>query len=97
MTRGADQTSAWEDRFGELLDAEGEEWDRLHEQIEEDWKREYRAAFIAEAVRLGWDRQVATDWAEDSDDAAFSERDHDDPAAAADADVASHHEEMASA
>ena len=79
--------SVWEARFSALLDAEGAEWDRLHERIEEDWKREYRSTFVAVAIGRGWTHESATDWADDIQHHAFVERHDDDPRRMAKADM----------
>lgn len=64
----------WTARRAELESATGEDWDRLHEALERDWKAAYREAFVREALRRGWDRENALAWAGEVVDDAFLER-----------------------
>jgi hypothetical protein len=69
----------WLERFAALYEADGEEWDRLHERLEEDWKSAYRAAFVELALRRGWKREHADDWAGEICGEAFLSASSDQP------------------
>lgn len=65
------QPTDWPAAWATLRAAAGDEWDGISEQINELWKAEYRAAFIAYALsRHGWDRENAELWCDDIVDEA---------------------------
>jgi hypothetical protein len=52
----------WEQRFGALIELEGDEWDAAHKRLEQEWLAAYTAAFIEIAVSRGWRRENAETW-----------------------------------
>lgn len=78
----------WPARHAAIVVANGEEWDRLSEAYDADWKAEYTRAFIEHALsRPGWDRENAEVWAGEMVDSALIEHSDRDPAGVASADV----------
>ena len=49
----------WEQRFGALIDLDGDEWGAAHERLEQEWLAAYTAAFVEIAVSRGWRREDA--------------------------------------
>ena len=84
-----DQTTNWTARHSALAAADGEEWDRLHEAMEADWKAAYSTAFVEIAISRGWSRENAESWHEYIlDEASLSVAGHDQcPRRVAEADV----------
>jgi hypothetical protein len=39
---------AWEQRFGALIELDGDEWDAAHKRLEQEWLAAYTAAFVAD-------------------------------------------------
>jgi hypothetical protein len=35
----------WEQRFGALIELDGDEWDAAHKRLEQEWLAAYTAAF----------------------------------------------------
>ena len=52
----------WEQRFGALIELDGEEWDAAHKRLEQEWLAAYTAAFVEIAVSRGWRRENAETW-----------------------------------
>ena len=40
----------WEQRFGALIEFDGDEWDAAHKRLEQEWLAAYTAAFVEIAV-----------------------------------------------
>ena len=53
---------AWEQRFGALIELDGDEWDAVHKRLEQEWLAAYTAAFVEIALSLGWRREDAQTW-----------------------------------
>jgi hypothetical protein len=49
----------WEQRFGALIELDGDEWDAAHKRLEQEWLAAYTAAFFEIAVSRGWRRENA--------------------------------------
>ena len=43
----------WEQRFGALMELDGDEWDAAHKRLEQEWLAAYTAAFVGIAVSEG--------------------------------------------
>jgi hypothetical protein len=43
----------WEQRFGALIELDGDEWDAAHKRLEQEWLAAYTAAFCEIAVSRG--------------------------------------------
>ena len=52
----------WEQRFGALIELEGDEWHAAHNRLEQEWLAAYTAAFAEIAVSRGWRREDAGTW-----------------------------------
>jgi hypothetical protein len=52
----------WEQRFGALIELDGDEWDAAHKRLEQEWLAAYTAAFVEIAVSRGWRRENAETW-----------------------------------
>lgn len=52
----------WKARRAAVVNADGEDWDELHEAFEWDWKAAYAAAFVEIAVSRGWGLEDAESW-----------------------------------
>lgn len=59
------QTTAWSDRRAGLMAADGDEWDRLSEAFDADWKAAYVAEFVLFALSRGWTGGDAREWADE--------------------------------
>jgi hypothetical protein len=81
----------WQQRFNDVAQLDGEEWDAAHEQLQRDWIVAYSEAFISIAVSRGWQHADAATWPHEIGDDAFIEcYQHDcDPERAALSDVVS--------
>jgi hypothetical protein len=56
-------TTYWLTRHEEVAQSpDSETWDRLSAAFDEDWRAEYREAFVTLAVSRGWDRAGAESW-----------------------------------
>jgi hypothetical protein len=64
---------ACEQRFGALIELDGDEWDAAHKRLEQEWLGAYTAAFVEIAVSRGWRRENAETWPVGIGDEAFSE------------------------
>jgi hypothetical protein len=53
---------AWEQRFGALIELDGDEWDAVHKRLEQEWLAAYTAAFVEIAVSRGWRLEDAATW-----------------------------------
>jgi len=49
----------WEQRFGALIEFDGDEWDAAHTRLEQEWLAAYTAAFVEIAVSRGWRQEDA--------------------------------------
>jgi hypothetical protein len=63
----------WEQRFGALIELDGDEWDAAHKRLEQEWLAAYTAAFVEIAVSRGWRRENAETWPVGIGDEAFFE------------------------
>ena len=63
----------WEQRFGALIELDGDEWGAAHERLEQEWLAAYTAAFVEIAVSRGWRREDAETWPIGIGDEAFIE------------------------
>ena len=63
----------WEQRFGALIELDGDEWDAAHKRLEQEWLAAYTAAFVEIAVSRGWRREDAETWPVGIGDEAFIE------------------------
>jgi len=63
----------WEQRFGALIELDGDEWDAAHKRLEQEWLAAYAAAFVEIAVSRGWRRGDAETWPVGIGDEAFLE------------------------
>ena len=61
----------WEQRFGGLIELDGDEWDAAHKRLEQEWLAAYTAAFVEIAVSRGWRREDAETWPVGIGDEAF--------------------------
>jgi len=61
----------WEQRFGALVELDGDEWDAAHKRLEQAWLAAYTAAFVEIAVSRGWRREDAQTWPVGIGDEAF--------------------------
>jgi hypothetical protein len=52
----------WEQRFGGLIELDGDEWDAAHKRLEQEWLAAYTTAFVKIAVSRGWRREDAETW-----------------------------------
>ena len=52
----------WEQRFGALIELDGDEWDAAHERLEQEWLAAYTAAFVEIGLSRGWRRGEAATW-----------------------------------
>ena len=64
----------WEQRFGALIELDGDEWDAAHKRLEQEWLAAYTVAFVGIAVSRGWRREDAETWPVGIGDEAFIER-----------------------
>ena len=55
----------WEVRRAAITMADGEEWDRLSEAFDDDWKATYKSAFVAYALTRHWNRDDAETWSDE--------------------------------
>ena len=83
------QHVTWEQRFGALIELEGDEWDAEHDRLEQDWLAVYTVTFVEIALSHGWRRDDAVTWPVGIGGEAFIEayRYDWDPRQAAEADV----------
>ena len=71
-----------------LSDMDGDAWDNESERLDDLWKAEYKAAFVAYALtRHRWDRENADAWADDIVGDAIVSCRNCDPAGVAQVDV----------
>lgn len=68
MTNDFPPTAAavdWKARHEAVVAAEGDEWERLSEAFDRDWKGAYKAEFVRFAVSRHWDLEDASVWSEE--------------------------------
>jgi hypothetical protein len=69
---GADQTTDWQARSSAVREAEGDEWDRLSDAYDLDWKAAYCAEFRRFAVERGWTQDnIESGWLDSMPDEAL--------------------------
>lgn len=54
----------WTARHAAIVAAPDDEWDRLSEAFDADWKAAYSAAFVEAAMARGWSLSDAESWPE---------------------------------
>ncbi len=52
----------WSARRTAVAAADDDDWDRLSEAFDADWKSAYSVAFVETAVSRGWSRENAESW-----------------------------------
>jgi hypothetical protein len=79
----------WSALRSALAEMDGAAWDEESERLDDLWKAEYKAAFVAHALtHPGWNRENAEAWADDIvDDALASCRSNCTPGEVAQVDV----------
>ena len=60
-----DEIINWEARRAAVAMADGEEWDRLSEAFDADWKEAYKTVFVAYALTRHWNREDAETWSDE--------------------------------
>jgi hypothetical protein len=56
------ETTDWPARRTAVAAADDDDWDRLSEAFDADWKSAYSVAFVETAVSRGWSRENAESW-----------------------------------
>jgi hypothetical protein len=56
------ETTDWSTRRTAVAAADDDDWDRLSEAFDADWKSAYSVAFVEIAVSRGWSRENAESW-----------------------------------
>ena len=60
----SDQTE-WHKRRAAIAQADGDEWDRLSDLYDVDWKSAYVTEFVRFAVDRNWTEENAAEWADE--------------------------------
>ena len=67
------KTTNWPARRAAIVAANDDEWDRLSDAYETDWKAAYTAEFVRFAVSRNWSRENAEVWSSEIADEALNE------------------------
>jgi len=68
----------WPAAFVALSELDGDAWDAQAARLTEQWKAEYKIAFVEVAVARGWSRENAETWPDEIVDEAYLSKDEHD-------------------